>query len=334
MALEDLTGMRFGKLVVLGYDHSEKKQRYWKCQCDCGKNSIVSTGSLKSGNSTTCGCGKVQQIIDLTGKRFGKLVVLRMAPHVVGDDVRWECVCDCGNEITVSGHSLKRGQTRSCGCYHSEVASRICKERERVITVNKQKYPRIYGVWSKMHSRCENPNNKSYRTYGAAGITVCDEWRDFNNFREWAYANGYDEDAPHFACTLDRIDNTKGYSPDNCRWVDMKAQSRNTSRNIRIAYNGVMMVATDLAKALGIDDNYLIERIRAGLTIDEIVALPKHARFRKTSFRPVTCVETGQKFPSINAAAQCISRHPSTLSVALKNQKRTCAGYHWSYTNK
>lgn len=87
---------------------------------------------------------------------------------------------------------------------------------------------RLYSVWRGMHSRCYQKSHNCYKYYGARGITICDEWlHDFGAFREWAMANGYDENAPRGQCTIDRIDNDKGYSPDNCRWVDMKVQAKN-----------------------------------------------------------------------------------------------------------
>lgn len=91
---------------------------------------------------------------------------------------------------------------------------------------------RLHIVWRSMNQRCYNPNKKSYPRYGGRGITVCDEWRnDFQAFYEWAIANGYDENADRYQCTIDRIDNDKGYSPDNCRWVDMKVQNNNKSNS-------------------------------------------------------------------------------------------------------
>ena len=79
-----------------------------------------------------------------------------------------------------------------------------------------------------MNQRCSNPLDKNYDRYGGRGIFVCEEWRDsFQAFYEWAMANGYDENAPTGQCTIDRIDNDKGYSPDNCRWVTMKTQRNN-----------------------------------------------------------------------------------------------------------
>jgi hypothetical protein len=86
-----------------------------------------------------------------------------------------------------------------------------------------------------MKHRCLNPNDDYYYRYGGRGITICDAWRhDFQAFYGWAMANGYDENAPKYQCTIDRIDNDKGYSPDNCRWTDMATQNRNKSNNRKV----------------------------------------------------------------------------------------------------
>ena len=87
------------------------------------------------------------------------------------------------------------------------------------------KYKRLKGVWSSMKSRCNNPMNNAYDHYGGRGITVCDEWNDFQRFYDWAVNNGYSE-----GLTLDRIDNDGSYFPNNCRWVTMKVQNSNKGR--------------------------------------------------------------------------------------------------------
>ena len=83
-----------------------------------------------------------------------------------------------------------------------------------------------------MRNRCYNPHRNSYRYYGAKGVRICDEWRDdYSKFREWALANGYDENAPRGQCTIDRINPFGDYEPSNCRWVDLKTQARNRRRD-------------------------------------------------------------------------------------------------------
>ena len=160
---------------------------------------------------------------DLTGQRFGRLVVIGRAGHSKKREILWLCLCDCGKTTTVPGFNLRIGNTGSCGCLNSEMA----KKRN---TTHGKSRSRLYGVWSGMRQRCCNPSSPRYFQYGGRGILICDEWlHDFQAFYDWAMANGYDENAPRGQCTIDRIDNDKGYSPDNCRWVSMKVQRHNRS---------------------------------------------------------------------------------------------------------
>ena len=166
--------------------------------------------------------------IDMTGNRYGRLVVLGRNGNTNAGQAKWLCQCDCGEQTTVSGQQLRSGKTQSCGCLASK------KKSERIAKRNRSHggtYTRLYPIWSSMNQRCFKTTHKFYKDYGGRGITVCDAWRNsFEAFRNWAKANGYDEMAPRGQCTLDRIDNDKGYSPDNCRWVDMKVQATNRRR--------------------------------------------------------------------------------------------------------
>lgn len=157
----------------------------------------------------------------MTGQRFGRLTVLRRAGVTSQRQAKWLCKCDCGNECIVCRTCLVKGLTRSCGCLNIE----SIKARR---TTHKKIHTRLYGVWANMIQRCTNPKHNRYHRYGGRGINVCDEWRnDFQSFYEWAMTTGYDENAPKGECTIDRINNDKGYFPENCRWVDMKTQRHN-----------------------------------------------------------------------------------------------------------
>ena len=163
----------------------------------------------------------MQKVKDITGQRFGRLTVIRRSGTCNGRNATWLCVCDCGKERVVKGTSLRSGHTVSCGCFHSQLMA-------EKMTTHTQSRSRLYGVWNSMRSRCYRPADKHFHHYGGRGITVCNEWlNNFQAFYDWAMSNGYDENAPRGQCTIDRIDNDKGYSPDNCRWITIQEQQFN-----------------------------------------------------------------------------------------------------------
>ena len=126
---------------------------------------------------------------------------------------------------------------------------------------------KLYGVWRTMKSRCFNPNNKKYKNYGGRGLTVCDEWaNDFMVFFTWATNNGYQE-----GLSIDRIDNDKGYCPENCRFTDAKTQANNMRRTPRIVVNGVKYTAKELSLATGIGYRTILKRYRAGLNGTDLI---------------------------------------------------------------
>ena len=144
---EDLTGQRFGRLVVISYNKDISKQKkgaHWNCKCDCGNEKVVWSRHLKSGNTTSCGCYKKEKMkeikIDLTRQRFGRLVVVGLNEEVSKQKkcTHWNCKCDCGNEVVVRGSSLRGGDTTSCGCYSKEKASERMKELSEEMWQNEE----------------------------------------------------------------------------------------------------------------------------------------------------------------------------------------------------
>ena len=169
--------------------------------------------------------------IDLTGRRFGKLLVIKKSKQKAKSGSMYECKCDCGNIVTIARCSLVSGHTKSCGCSRKSFLSATKPSKTHGYSrINGEKCERLYRVWLGMRQRCNNPNNLRYKHYGGRGISVCDEWNNYADFRRWAYANVYDENAARNKCTIDRIDNDGNYEPSNCRWVDMSVQCKNKNK--------------------------------------------------------------------------------------------------------
>lgn len=200
------------------------------------------------------------KIIDLTGQKFGKLSVIRMVGKNKNHKAMWECKCECGNVICVDSHSLRCGNSKSCGCSRQHINRKHGDSGDRA---------RLYTIWANMNMRTSNPNNSCWKDYGGRGITICEEWKDYEAFKRWATENGYEPNL-----TIDRIDNDKGYSPDNCRWITRKMQCYNRRSNHLLKYGDEEKTIQEWADQFNLKRNTLVHRLKLGWSIEKALETP------------------------------------------------------------
>jgi len=158
--------------------------------------------------------------IELTGQRFGRLVVLGdSGKRSTYGHVAWLCLCDCGKRVRVLSGNLRYGQTRSCSCLKKELVKTLRKTS--IIHGESDKNSRLYTVWINLKRKCYNRNAINYENYGGKKIRVCKEWLDkkigYISFRTWVLNNGYSPSLRNFV--IDRINPKGDYQPDNCRLI-------------------------------------------------------------------------------------------------------------------
>ena len=185
----------------------------------------------------------------------------------------------------------------------------------------------VYNSWSNMIQRCTNPKHPSYHRYGGRGVTVCTDWMTASKFIEWAYLHGF-----RVGLSIERIDNDKGYCPENCRWASRKEQQRNRSVNHTVTHNGVTRCLTEWAEILGMNPETLQYRLtRAGLTVEEAFTRP--VQRRQTGPVVARRLETGTEktFDSVADAARFFRINASNIQKCLNGEIHSAYGFSWRY---
>jgi hypothetical protein len=192
------------------------------------------------------------RLIDLTGQRFGLWHVVcrgKTEASTCGTRVFWSCVCDCGSSRDVLGHYLRSGESRSCGCMSNQFKAEHWPESL------KRLHPSEYSIWMGMRTRCSNPRRNRARRYIELGITVCERWDSFSAFLSDMGPR------PSPTHSIDRIDGTKGYSPENCRWATPLEQRMNTTRVRVLTIAGETKPVVEWAASFGISPKTVKARI-------------------------------------------------------------------------
>lgn len=204
------------------------------------------------------------------GVRFGRLVVTG-EPNPRERPRRVFCACDCGERKKIGLDDLRRGRTKSCGCWRSEWT--IQKNRIH----GKSRLPE-YVVWKCIRDRCLNETDTDYLRYGGRGISICERWSDFANF----YADMGPRSSPSHS--IDRIDNNGPYSPENCRWATWTEQQRNRRNNHLLTFQGRKQCLAAWSDETGILSSTISERLRSGWGVEQALTTPTrhHRQYRQT----------------------------------------------------
>lgn len=211
-------GDKYNMLKCLEYVNSDKRGKRFLFKCDCGEEVVYHGAYVKGGRYKTCGCIKYDKNkdCDILKTKYHRLKPIKRVKNIRRGRA-FLCRCDCGNQKIISLAELKRGTTKSCGCWNSEVQSSFMIDYS---TKHGKSNTPEYSIWKGMKERCNNPKNKSYHNYGGRGIKVFDRWLDsFENF-----INDMGE-RPSKNHQLDRINNDGNYEPSNCKW---STRSENT----------------------------------------------------------------------------------------------------------
>ena len=192
---------------------------------------------------------------DLTGQRFGRLLVLNRYDRTKNFKYRWICQCDCGNVVVVLGPSMISRRQVSCGCHKNEAARERCTKHG---ATSGNAWSREYRAWHHMKQRCYNPQCKDYHNYGGRGISVCESW--VNSFENFLSDMGQCPDG----LTLDRKDSNGNYEPGNCRWATWTEQARNKRLTKQITINGLTHCISEWSEISGVAYKCINDRIKRG----------------------------------------------------------------------
>ena len=197
--------------------------------------------------------------INLIGEKFKRLTPVKETR--LRNRIAWICVCDCGNTKTVTSDDLKQKKVLSCGCLKKEL------DKTRKLKHGNSK-TKIYNCWIGMIDRCTNPENSRYPSYGGRGIRVCERWMTLENFIEDMSPR------PDGKVSIERIDNNKGYYPDNCKWATDSEQQSNKRNSCKYFFDGESLTVAEIARRVGINKGTLNSRLKSGWGLIDATTIP------------------------------------------------------------
>ena len=192
------------------------------------------------------------------GEKFNSLTVVGAVHN--GRRWLWECSCDCGGHTVSYPNAVFRGKAKTCGC------SRTISLRHMNMK-HGDSGTRLHGIWKGVVNRC-NPKNTHATHYGKRGIGLCDDWRDYTRFKEWAMSHGYSDEL-----TIERRDVNGDYCPENCEWIPFVDQTKNTTRTMLVTHNNVTAPVSYWADKLGLKRPTVYTRITKGMSPVEALGL-------------------------------------------------------------
>lgn len=203
---------------------------------------------------------------DYSGQVYGRLTILSYCKKQDNShDILMNCICSCGKKTISRLYGIRSGHCLSCGCLHIETATKKCFKHGLSETPE-------YSVWRAMNQRCRNKNAKHYANYGGRGITVCEEWKNFETFLS---DMGKRPSKNH---TIERVNNSLGYSKQNCKWATMKEQMNNTRLTTFITWNGKTKSLSEWCEIRGVKKFLIRNRLASGWSIEKAFTAPKFTR--------------------------------------------------------
>lgn len=239
--------------------------------------------------------------LELKGRTFGRLTVIKEDGRTDKGRVIWKCLCNCGNIKRVISSEIKNGHVKSCGCLFKDSVKKASK------THGLSKHP-LYVVWQGIKRRCTNVKEKAYLHYGGRGISICQSWLKFETF--------YKDMQPSWkpGLTIERIDVNGNYCKENCRWATRFEQSRNHRYHNKINIDNNRILSSDVARLTGLSQSTILKRQKRGWNGDSMLLPSMKKKYE------VVDLSTEKVFDSIRSAAKCFGIDNSSLSKMLKGK--------------